>query len=142
MDRVAWKIDGIFKADAQKVYEEIGEQAITPEEILTKASDEKSELHKCFEWDDTEAARKYRLSQARSIIINLVVMPKSEDVLPERVFQISRETNTYLPTREILRNDDEYQALLTRAVAELRNTRNRYKTISELEEVFKAIDAL
>jgi len=33
---VEWKINGIFKADAQKVYEEIGDRKVTPEEVLEK----------------------------------------------------------------------------------------------------------
>lgn len=65
-----WKIKGIYKADAQKVADEIGEKSITPQEVLEKARDENSELHKCFEWDNDIAAEKYRLEQARKIIIN------------------------------------------------------------------------
>ena len=35
-----WKIKGIFKADAQKVADEIGENKVTPQEVLEKARDE------------------------------------------------------------------------------------------------------
>lgn len=142
MDKVEWRIKGLFKADAQKVYEEIGEAAVTPREVLEKAKDKKSELHKCFEWNDTVAANKFRLDQAARIIRNLVIIPKSEELMPERVFQISTDMTVYKPVREILRNEEEYQALLARATAELRNIKNRYNSIVELEEVFEAIDAL
>ena len=65
---VSWKIEGIFKANAQKCYEEISKlNRITPEDILNQAKDINSELHKCFEWDDTIAANKYRLQQARQV---------------------------------------------------------------------------
>ena len=73
-----WKIKGIFKAEAQKVADEIGENKVTPQEVLEKARDENSELHKCFEWNDSVAAEKYRLQQARAIIINLVYSPNSK----------------------------------------------------------------
>jgi len=62
-----WKIKGIYKADAQKIADEIGDNKISPQELLEKARNEDSELHKCFEWDDSVAAEKYRLIQARQM---------------------------------------------------------------------------
>lgn len=65
----------VFKADAQKVADEISSigLSVKPEEIVDKARDESTELHKCFEWDDTKAAERYRLHQARQIVCHLVV---------------------------------------------------------------------
>lgn len=142
---VAWKINGVFKADAQKVYEEIGDRKITPEEVLERArSDKGSELHKCFEWNDGIAAEKYRLSQARQIIQLLIVKPdKGKENEPKiRVFQITTETNNYQPIRLFIEQPDEYKALLQRAKDELQALKNRYKTLSELEKVFEAIDEI
>lgn len=142
MESVKWKISGIYKADAQKVYEEIGDKSVSPEEVLNKARNEKSELHKCFEWNDGVAAEKYRLQQARMIINLLVIKTENKDDEPIRVFQISSEKNVYQPTRFFIQNPDEYQILLRRAKGELQAIRNRYKTLSELEAVFDAIDNL
>ena len=142
MEQVQWKVKGIFKADAQKCYEEIGDGDCTPQDILNKARDENSELHKCFEWDDSIAAEKYRLSQARQVIQFLVIVPKKEEDTPTRVFQISSERTVYKPTRTFLTNQDEYQSLLNRAKAELVAIRNRYEQLAELETVFDAIDSL
>lgn len=139
---VKWKFDGLFAGDAQKCYEEIGEERITPEEVLEKAKDEKSELHKCFEWDDSVAASKYRLSQARQIIQSFVIVRKEEEKPQVRAFQITTQTNTYQPTRVFLQQPDEYKALLERAKEELKAFRTRYKMLSELEEVFNAINEL
>ena len=142
MDSVKWKVSGIFKADAQRVYEELGDTSITPEEVLEKARKKRSELHKCFEWDDSVAAEKFRLQQARQIIQMLVITPKSEDDEPVRVFQITSEKNVYQPTRMILQQPDEYEQLLRRAKGELFAIEKRYKMLSELEAVFAAIDEL
>ena len=137
---VKWKVQGIFKADAQKCYEEIGADKVTPEEVLAKATDENSELHKCFEWDDTEAANKYRLIQARQII-QMIVIKQEDTKKPEmRVFQITTERNTYQPTILFLEQKDEYQALLDRALRELEAFKVRYSTLSELENIFKEIE--
>ena len=52
-ENVKWKVDGIFKADANECYREISSlEQITPKAILDFARDENSELHKCFEWDN------------------------------------------------------------------------------------------
>lgn len=136
-----WKIKGIFKADAQRVADEIGENSITPEQVLEKArNDKNSELHKCFEWNDGIAAEKYRLIQARKIIINLAYVPKEKTDEPVRCFQITREKSMYMPTKQFLVNNDEYQDLLKRAKVELESFKRRYATLSELETVFEAIE--
>lgn len=138
-----WKIKGIFKADAQRVTDEIGENSVTPEQVLEKArNDENSELHKCFEWNDGIAAEKYRLIQARKIIINLTYIPKEKTNEPVRCFQITREKSVYMPTKQFLVNNDEYQDLLKRAKVELESFKRRYATLSELETVFEAIESI
>lgn len=138
---VRWKID-LFKADPMKCYEEIGDAKITPQEIVDRARDEKSELHKCFEWNDSIAAEKYRIQQARTILLNLVVVDIDKDKTPRRVFQISNQKNEYQPLKFFMQNPDEYAILLNRAKKELQAIRKRYAEISELEMVFEAIDSL
>ena len=142
MEKVMWRVDGLFKADAQKCYEEMGDSDISPEEVLEKAKDENSELHKCFEWDDTVAANKYRLQQARQIIQFIVKVPQKENEQPTRVFQISSKKNVYQPTVFFQRNNDEYQILLERAKVELAKFKKRYQMLSELEQVMEAINNL
>ena len=137
-----WKIKGLYKADAQKVADEIGEGSVTPEEVLEKAKDKNSELHKCFEWDDSIAAQKYRLQQARAIIVNLVYAPRTEDEHPVRCFQITTEKHTYRPTTQVLVQEDEYKALLKRAKAELEAFKRKYHTLTELEAIFEAMERI
>lgn len=89
--RAEWRIKGIYKADAQKVADEIGDKKVTPQEILEKARDETSELHKCFEWDDSVAAERYRLQQAGNVLRMLVFTPKTSEEQPVRCFHITTE---------------------------------------------------
>lgn len=140
--KAEWSVKGIFKADAQKVADEIGESKITPEELLEKAKDENTELHKCFEWNDGIAAEKYRLIQARQVITHIVFEKKAKEEVPVRCFQITTERNVYQPTKQFLVQENEYQSLLARAKAELESFVRRYSTLSELENVFKAIEEL
>ena len=130
-------------ADAQKVADEIvsiGESA-TPEEIVEKARGTGTELHKCFEWDDTKAAEKYRLHQARQVIHHLVIKQEEQsDEKPEIHFFHKTENNAgYKTTMFIMSNPDEYQKLLARAYQELRWFKEKYKTLSELDEIFDLI---
>lgn len=137
-----WRVKGIYKADAQKVADEIGNDKITPQEMIEKARNEQSELHKCFEWNDTVAAEKYRLQQARTVLSMLVFKPKTEEEQPVRIFSLTTEKSTYQPTKQFLVQADEYQDLLKRALVELEAFKRKYRTLNELEEVFKAIEEL
>lgn len=139
---VVWKFGGMFKGNAEKIYSEIqsiGEEA-TAKQILDYARDENTELHKCFEWDDSIAAERWRLQQARLIVCNLVYQePEKHEPTRIRVMQ-STENNTYKPVRLILQNKTEYEQLLNRALAELHAFKERYKNLSELEEILALID--
>lgn len=139
----AWKSGCRISADAQKVADEIlaiGSSATTAQ-ILDKARDEQTELHKCFDWNDAEAAEKWRLQQARHIVCNLVIKEKSETPRTEvRVFFKTDADSGYKPTVLIMQDKDEYRKLLDRALAELNSFRAKYKTLVELDGVFDAID--
>lgn len=138
---VTWKIKGIYKADAEKVQAEIenlGE--CTAEDIVEFAKDKNTELHKCFEWDDKEAAHKWRIQQARLIACNIVYVNENKEPTRVRATIYSPDKKSYVPTRLIIRNEDEYARVLERAYAELRAFKEKYKTYSELEEIFVLID--
>lgn len=139
----AWKKSpSIFhKTDPQRVGEELGDNP-TPESVLETAKDPNTALHGCFEWDDTKAANKYRLIQARQIIQFLVIKGTENTDMPQRAFEITTETSVYAPVQVIVRNEDEYAALLSRAKAQLKQFAERYRRLSELENVIDAIDAI
>lgn len=136
----------VFKADAQKVADEISSIGISvkPEEIVDKARDESTELHKCFEWDDTKAAEKYRVYQARQIVCHLIVKEVNDDPQKHEVrfFYKTDNQEGYKPTSYIMRNKDEYHKLLERALAELSAFKKKYSTLKELEGVWEAINSL
>lgn len=143
MERINWKFDGLFKGNAEKCYAEIQTlESITPENVLALGEDETTELYKCFEHDDTIAAHKYRLIQAREIIRSFVIVCEEKEIEPIRAYQITTETSVYQPTRLFLQDKDEYSALLSRAKEELQAFRKRYEVLSELEEIFNEIDKL
>ena len=138
-----WKMP-MFKADAQKCAEEIislGDK-ISPDEVLEMARDESTELHKCFDWDDSSAAEKFRKIQARDVIRFIVIKEeeKPEDRPQIKVFQVTEKTGGYKPIEFIVKHEDEYKALLERAWAELRAFKAKYSMLEELREIMELID--
>lgn len=139
---VTWRIQGYYKADAQKVAEEIGFGKFTPMEVLEKAKDETTELHKCFEWNDSIAAEKYRLEQAKNIIRMLVYEKETKEQAVVRYYAKTETKHVYQPTKQFLVQEDEYQGLLRRALAELETFKNKYHTLTELESIFEAMETI
>jgi len=56
---------------------------LTPEQVVNAAADESSALHSCFTWDDSEAAAKWRIEEARELIRSVRI----ETVIEERTIR-------------------------------------------------------
>ena len=145
---IKWSINGIFKADASKCYEEIREigDEVKPEQVLDKAKDTSSELHKCFDWNDTSAAEKYRLIQARDVIRHLIVVKRDDEDEREPVqFRVMlknerTQESGYKQTIVMVKDEDEYKKLLNQAYAELHSFKQKYSCLSELADILALID--
>lgn len=141
-----WRTPGIFKADAQKVCNELREigEEFTPEEIVEAAEDESKELHKCFEWDDAKAAYSYRLQQARiltsQIIFKREVAEDDPQPVPVRVFNKTDSSGGYKIPERTFKVQSEYEALLQRALAELHAFKVKYAALQELNYILELID--
>lgn len=143
---VEWKVKGLWKADAEAVYREITAlgDSFSPADIVEAARDESSELHKCFEWNDEVAAQKWRLHTARMLVNQLVIRTETSDNIPVavRVISSASEVNTYVPTKMLIKSESDYADLLARAKRELQAFQQKYSTLTELQDIFTAIDAL
>lgn len=67
----------LIEARLAKIAAECGGN-LTPDAVLEDARSKKSPLHDCFEWDDSEAAHRYRLEQARTLIRSVRVEVTTE----------------------------------------------------------------
>jgi hypothetical protein len=148
MIKTIWRseVANLYKGiDAQMVADEIADigEAVTAEQIVDKAKDENTELHKCFTWDDEAAAEKYRIIEARQIVRHLVreELPDAKnDTPPLRVFYKTNNGEGYKHIeRTIIKKEDEYQALLARAMMELRAFKAKYSMLEELREILDLI---
>lgn len=145
--QAAWKpgFSSLHKADAQLVADEIASigDSATPEQILDKARNPNTELHKCFEWDNEKAADAYRLQQARQVVCHLVIKETvAENRPPIRFFFKTESGGGYQPTQIILQDQDKHQELVASVMRDLIAIRNKYKNLAEFDSVFSAIDEL
>lgn len=132
--------------NARKVYDEIisiGDSA-TPEQIVDRARDENSELHKCFEWNDSIAAEKWRKQEAREIRHFLIIRNEKEPDAPKiHALYFTGNGEGYKAAPAVFRNPDEHAALLQRAYAELRAFSEKYRTLKdEIGEILEMINQL
>lgn len=149
-----WKFS--MDADAQKVGEEIEaihEQksgVVTPQDVVTAAQSETSEMHPLFTWDDSEAAQKQRRGEASYILRNLIVVvqktggKKSEpQTIPVRAM-INARTDTgrgYMPISVGMADSGIRAQILETALSELNAWRRKYENLEDLAGIFAAIDA-
>lgn len=136
---VKWKVEGLFKGNAEKCFNEIQEigDSYTPDDIVEKAKDETSELHKCFDWDDTVAAHKWRKHTARIICNSLVLVVQKEEKEP-KMFKLIQNTGLgdgYEPSIKVYSNPSKYNALLERMKADAVRFVDRYETLDEAAQI-------
>jgi len=135
----------VIDAELARIAGETGK--LTPDDVLAAAQDEASPPHELFEWDDTEAARLWRIEQARAVIRSVRVEIKTETKTVSTVFYVrdpSRESKSqgYVSLPK-LRTDDELmrEALageFGRAAANLNRAKSlaeALKLLAEVEEI-------
>jgi hypothetical protein len=119
--------------------------AVNPAAVVDAARDEGHPLHAAFVWDDTVAAERYRLAQARELIHSVrVVLAGGGEPQLAYVSVTVRGTDArgYVPARVALTEADYHAQSLREALAALEGFRRRYAHLTELAEVFGVIDRL
>lgn len=112
---------------------------IVPDDIVAWAqAHPESALHSQFEWDDTEAAKAYRLHQARRVIAVYVVADDGNRRLVS--LSIDRKHGGYRSVEDVIANDDLRRVLVKDALAELKRVRAKYEHVKELAAVYDEIE--
>jgi hypothetical protein len=118
---------------------------LQPEEVVACAHNPKSVLHSMFQWDDTEAAREYRLWQARELIrVSVIMLPETPDE-PVRAFvslmsDRTKDAGGYRCMATVLSNRQQREMLLAQALKELQYWQKKYQQLTELAPIFEARD--
>jgi Arc/MetJ family transcription regulator len=113
--------------------------SLTPAAVVGAAAHPTHPLHHRFEWDDTEAANKYRLEQARSLIRSVQIIVEKETargVKQVRVRGIANvvkdEVRQYVPVSEVKTDADLSQQVLESIRRDLGVVKRKYAAYSEL----------
>lgn len=134
-----------------RIYHENGQ--LTPQSVLKEASAKRHPLHSYFEWNDTKAAKKWRIEQARQLIkcVHVVTTDSDNKKIEVRAFvNIKRDKNHdltsnpfintnsyYVSIKDAMSDDVLRQYTVDIALAELQKWMNKYKTIKELADFFE-----
>ena len=115
---------------------------LDPALVVEESRREDDVLHGIFCWDDAKAAELYRTKQAQKLIqdIRLVVTNENVNVnVAVRAYVNVRPAagfaREYLPTQEVIANDEAYRDLLGQAKEEMQNFVSKYAQIEELNTV-------
>ena len=142
-----WRINS---KNAQKYGEFLERLAIlnkgklTPHDVVRAAKSEDSPLHDYFEWDDSIAANKFRLEQARYLLRTIeIVIEYKKQSQKERMFfniKISKSEQAYVPVQVIAKDEALRQQVIQQALDELISWQTKYKRYKELGKIFGAIE--
>lgn len=122
------------------------EGVLRPADVVAESEPAEAPLHPAFEWDDERAADLYRQDQARQVIRSLRVVRAGEEAAdPQPVYLHVAPADDprgqqYLPTAEVMADEELRSRALAEAVAQLRGWQKRYGGIRELAGVSAAID--
>lgn len=117
---------------------------LKPADVVEFAKNPDTALHSHFEWDDTEAARAFRLVQARTVI-QLVFAVVTENTEPVRAFislPSDRATGGgYRSIKEVLSDEGRRGEMLRDVIERLAALKRKYSHLSELVSVWSAISS-
>lgn len=146
-----WKDGAQLRLDAQVCGEHLEQLRVThdgrltPELVVSDASDAHSPLHLAFEWNDQAAASAYRMDQARYLLRSVMIMP--EGGAPEvrafvTVVQGEDSGKSYTHVIHAMQNSALRSQVLTAAKKELEDWDQRYRHLEEFASVHHAIQAV
>ena len=117
-----------------------------PVDVVDYARNPKSALHSAFEWDDTAAAERYRIDQARNIIrISVEVIETERETITIHPFVAlydERKHGGYRSVTVLMKTEEGRQRVLDTALWELNAFKKKYKDLKVLASVFAEIDKL
>jgi len=153
--KVRWKTNAnTGGVDAETAYQEIEKVRaafggdIAAEHVVKAASDSANPLHGIFEWDDSEAARQHRLTQARTLMRSIEVVYEEPERRPHRVYEVShaakrgdkQDATTYRTVEELMTDPASRDRLIGDAIKQAMAFRRRFQALRELQLIFEAID--
>ena len=107
---------------------------LLPAKIVEFAQSANTALHHAFQWDDTEAAHKFRLHQAGQVIRAAVIMLPRPDggMVPVRAYVYDAPRREYALTVDVLADQESADALLCQMHADVQRAIAKYRRYADL----------
>jgi hypothetical protein len=128
----------ILKNELENILKKNPQKTLIPEEVVAAAKNPNNPLHTQFTWDDTEAAAKYRLEEARSLIRSISVLITPNQTEPTRAF-VHTSPSGYKPIEIVLNQKELRERFIQDMLDELDRIKRKAQHITELASVWKEI---
>ncbi len=136
---------GIITREQQVELERLmNKDLLHPKAVIEAAESPNSPFHDNFEWDDSVAAEKYRVEQARQLIQSFKIYNEELKINVRAFTSLEMDRNNkggYRLTTEAMKAPDLRAELIRTALKELETVRNKYAHLQELAQVWEAIDS-
>jgi hypothetical protein len=119
------------------------EGLINPHDVVDFARNPGTALHSQFTWDDTEAAHKWRLEQARELLrVFVVISPQSTENVRAFVSLKGDRVNGggYRPIADVLSDEELHRRMLQDSLDDLEAYQRKYQKLEELKPIFAAAE--
>jgi hypothetical protein len=116
---------------------------VSSERLVQEASDPNHPLHGEFDWNDTEAAHKWRVEQAARLIRAtkyVAFLKEQNETVPLRKYvSLPGRTGEYGPREKSLKSFDVREDFINRKIQVLQSWCNETADIEELQALRKVI---
>jgi hypothetical protein len=115
-------------AELEMLREEAG-GTLAPAAIVDFARSANTALHSAFTWEDTEAAERWRLHEAKNVIRAAVTMLPRPDggMVPVRAYVFDASRATYAATSAVIADDNAADMLLRQMRLDVERATARYR---------------
>jgi hypothetical protein len=133
-----------------EILEQIREQnggLLQPRHVVKAAAPANHPLHRYFEWDDRKAAAKWRHKQAQSLINHVYIEMPDDPEADATIAYVSigehkQDGRYFVSAQDAMVDPEMRQQVLGEAMQSIQAWRRRYQALTELSEIFQAIDAV
>ena len=144
-NRIKERKQQVIEAEIDKLSSSLG-HVPTAEELLRAATSRNHPLHKYFTWDNSLAANRWRLDEARRMlqIVQVVAHIQADRAQPVRVrkFVLINKTEPMRLRNEALSEPSDREKMTARAITELRSWCRRYIDLPEVDSIRNALESM
>jgi hypothetical protein len=138
-----FKLADNMQLELQRIMDKNPDGLLKTEEIVDAARDEDSPLHPYFNWDDKDAADRFRLEQAKQLVNHFTIYSEDLEVQVKAFSSLDSDRilgGGYRWAANVMEKKDLRAEMIRTVLLELTRIQNRYKEVEELSNVWNAIE--